>query len=174
MVVEILLISLSMQKIEAMLCSPYKFDVAFVEKPYHQIHRPPNQKIHGAIQDEPPGGHLARRPRRGHATGGGVLVPRHTPLPAVPSSDPTVPLRGADAGRSAGAQGVPDAAAQDDAVRGLPHQQQRHGALELVLRGFRRRRHGRGGHLLLPRRKRRHPAASAGADELHQNVVTQC
>lgn len=85
-------------------------------------------------------------------------------LPFLPRIPLFPAVRRADAA-GAGAEGVPDAAAEDDAVRWLPHRQQREARASISVG------HGRSSHLLLPRRQRRRPAAPAGADELHADVL---
>lgn len=114
----------------------YRFDliVAFIEG--SSAHTKARTTRDGPIQQELPG-HLAiRRRHRAMATAAiisGVLVPSDLPMHTGLSSDPTVPLHRAAATAWA-ADGVPVAPDEDDALRGLPHQQQRHGASQRVLR----------------------------------------
>jgi len=100
---------------------------------------------------------------------GGVLVPSNLPMHTGVSSDPTVPLRRAAAVACA-ADGVPVAPDEDDAVRGLPHQQQRHGASQRMLRRLQPGQRRLGSDMLLPHRQRRHPAAAAGAHDLQAHA----
>jgi len=146
---------------------------AFVEGSLAHAHAKARKTRDGSIQQELPGRLALRRRRRAMHTAAiisGVLVPSNLPMHTGLSSDPTVPLHRAAAAACA-ADGVPVAPDEDDALRGLPHQQQRHGASQCVLRQLQPGPRRLGSDMLLPRRQRRHPAAAAGAHDLQAHAL---